>query len=68
MKIGDTFKLTENALETYGEEYCDHVFTVTHVATSSDDHPGYDDTMGGMPLYDAKEFDNSVYEYEVEEV
>lgn len=74
MKIGDAFKLTDSALEIYGEEYRDRVFTVNHVATSKDDHPGYDESVNSpdtdekMALYDAEDFDNSVYEYEVEQV
>lgn len=68
MKIGDTFKLTNDALDNYGEEYRDRVFTVSHVAKSKSDHPGYDESANGMALYDAEGFNNSVYEYEVEEV
>lgn len=68
MKQGDTFKMTEEALDNYGEEYRDKIFTVSHVATSKEDHPGYDEAADGMKLYDADELKFSLYEYEVEQV
>lgn len=67
LKIGEKFTLTNDAVENYGEEYRDKVFTVSHVATSQEGHRGYDDSMEGMALYDAEELNFSVYEYEVEE-
>lgn len=65
MDIGDTFKLTDNAIDNYGEWYRDREFTVSHVATSQDEHIGYDAAMEGEKLYDAEELNFSVYDYEV---
>ena len=51
--------------------YENTIFIVTDVSTSQDDHPGYDDSMQGMGLYDlkfkkdGKDFGNSLYEYEL---
>lgn len=67
MKVGDKFVLTDEAVDNYGEEYRDRVFTVTYVSRNTDDHPGYDTGVGEL-LYDAEDFGNSVYEYEVEQV
>jgi hypothetical protein len=64
LKIGSKFTLTDNALENYGEKYRDQVFTVSHVATSVKDHPGYDAVAGGA-LYDATELPFSVYDCEI---
>lgn len=65
LKIGEQFILTEDAIENYGEEYEGKKFTVSHVARNTKEHPGYDNSMEGMALYDAKELNFSVYEYEV---
>lgn len=68
LKIGDKFMLTEDAIDNYGEQYRDKIFTVSHVATNTEQHRGYDNSMEGMALYDAEELNFSVYEYEIEEV
>ena len=78
MKIGDKFELTEDALENYGAEYKDKVFTVSHVATAympakefyakgspNGFHPGYDNGVKGQSLYDSEELNFSVYDWEV---
>ena len=67
MKVGQEFTLTDDAIENYGERYRGKKFTVSHVATNEKQHRGYDSGMNGMPLYDAKELNFSVYEYEVVE-
>lgn len=63
-KVGDKVMLTSDALENYGSKYKDKVFKVEIVSTSTDDHPGFDDGMGEA-LYDLKNFNNSVYDYEI---
>jgi hypothetical protein len=68
LQSGEQFKLNEDALQNYGEKYRDIIFTVKFVSTSKKDHPGYDNSMKGMPLYDANGFPGSVYQYEIEEV
>lgn len=67
MKIGDQFRLTEDALENYGNKY-DGVYTVSYVSRNRRDHPGYDEGMKGRALYDAEELSFSLYDWEVEEV
>lgn len=44
---------------------------ITHVAKNTNDHPGYDNSMEGMPLYDmideeGNEIGCSLYAYELE--
>lgn len=68
LKVGDKFILSDNALENYGEEYRDIEYTVCYVATSVEEHRGYDKSMNGMALYKADELNFAVYEYEIEEV
>ena len=71
MEIGDKFKLTENAIENYGEQYRDITFEITswadHYVASKDycknpgayphGHPGYD---GSGKLYDSKPLDTDL--------
>ena len=66
MKIGDKFTLTSDAVENYGSEYANKVFTVSHIAYDKSQHPGYDEGLNGQALYDAEELQFSVYDYEVE--
>ena len=64
-KIGQKVRMTDEALDNYGEEYRDKVFVVTHVSTKympasqfyaggrpPGYHPGYDEAAAGKPLYD----------------
>jgi hypothetical protein len=71
---GARVKFSDSALdnENYNPSYNkDRVFIVTHVATNEDEHMGYD-TGVGEALYDlkdkvtGKDFDNSLYDYELE--
>lgn len=45
---------------------------ITSKATNTQEHPGYDDSMEGMPLYDLKDattgeaIDSSLYFYELQ--
>lgn len=75
MKKGDRFKLTEDAIENYGEVYRDRVFVVTHAAFGQGlregQHPGYDEGLRPQGLYDFKDAESgeissfSVYDCEV---
>lgn len=64
-RTGSHVKMTEDALENYGEEYRDIEFLVTHVATKympaqqfyaegapRGYHPGYDEGVSPQGLYD----------------
>ena len=56
--------------ENYAD-YMDKVLKVTHVAYSTQDHPGYDDFLQGMALCDFETMQGesvpfSLYEYEFE--
>lgn len=68
LEVGDKFILTEDAIDNYGEQYRGKEFEVIGVATSSEEHIGYDEVMSGMALYDALGLEFSVYDYEVEKV
>lgn len=77
LNVGDKFRLSDNAVENYGEKFRGKLFTVSHVATKympasefysrgnpEGFHPGYDGDSG-EPLYDAKELNFSVYGWEI---
>ena len=67
LNAGNIFKLTDDAIENYGEQWRDIVFTVTswtnhyvpakefyaNPLTHVHGHPGYDSSMGKQRLYDA---------------
>ena len=63
--IGDEVKVSsENDNECY-DTFRDDVLIISHVATSTEEHPGYDDSMEGMALYDFEGVECSLYEYEI---
>ena len=76
--IGSRFKLSLDALENYGCQYQDKVFTVSHWSDhyakpglccgdnpiDPHGHPGFDESAGS-PIYDAHELSFSVYEWEM---
>ena len=69
---GDKVKMTENALENYGEENRDTVFTILYVASNRNEHPGYDEGVSPQKLYDLEtpagaHYPNSLYDYELED-
>ena len=87
MEIGDKFRLTEEAIENYGSQWKDVVFTVESWANRPisaekyfsapqsypHSHPGYDRSAYPQRLYDVIpdngiEFNNSVYDWEVEPI
>lgn len=64
--IEDKVVMTEDALQNYGEEYRDKVFTIIHAADNKNDHPGYDDGVYPMGLYDLDGLEYSLYDWELE--
>jgi len=64
-KIGDKVKMTGAALDNYGEEYRDVIFTVKHTATTTNEHPGYDEGVYPMGLYDLEALNFSLYDWEL---
>ncbi len=71
-KIGQTVKVsTENDNEGY-DSFRGRPLRITHIARSEDDHPGYDESMQGMALYDfvdaetEEDIPSSLYSYEIE--
>ena len=59
--------MSDDALDNYGKKYKNKQFTIDHVATSEDEHPGFDSGVG-QALYDLKELEFSLYEYELESI
>lgn len=60
---------TDNDNENY-DSFRDKILIITHVATSSNDHPGYDSGMDGEGLYDfvteaGEDVHSSLYDYEL---
>ena len=67
-KIGDIVRVSpENDNENYNS-FRHKKLIVTHVATSEQDHPGYDNSMEGEALYDFEGIDCSLYDYELQKV
>ena len=71
-KIGDKVKVSSyNDNENY-DDFRDKVLIITHVATSTKDHPGYDEGVSPDALYDFKDENGnniplSLYDYELED-
>ena len=73
-KIGNEVKVSsDNDNECY-DSFRDKTLVITHIAHNQAQHPGYDDSMEGMPLYDFEDYKTgepipcSLYEYEIEGV
>ena len=70
---GDNVKIRkENDNEAY-DEFREMVLIITHVATNSEQHPGYDEGLSGQGLYDFKTEDGeevpfSLYDFEIRKV
>jgi len=63
---GDTVYMTVSQAENnYGLRYVGQPLTVSHIATNSDQHPGYDEATGGI-LFDFEELEFSLYEWEIQ--
>lgn len=74
IRIGDLVSVTALARkDTYSDcDWAKEVLRVTHIATSVAQHPGYDESMNGLPLYDLETIKGepvpcSLYKYEVHE-
>ena len=73
MQIGDKVKVSQdNDNENYNS-FRDKILIITHVATSTEDHPGFDESIRGEALYDFKDeagndIHCSLYDYELEAV
>jgi len=71
-KIGDKVKVSsENDNENY-DDFRNKVLIITHIATSTQEHPGYDEGVSPDALYDFKAEDGneipfSLYDYELED-
>jgi hypothetical protein len=69
-KVGDKVKIAvENDNENY-DGFREQILIVESVARGKEEHPGYDDSMEGMALYDlqtedGKDIGFSLYEYEL---
>ena len=78
LEAGNTFKLSNDALENYGEQYRDQVFTVRSWANEyvpakeyfantrlyPHGHPGYDGATKDR-LYEADGINFAVYDWEI---
>lgn len=70
-RIGTKVKVaSDNDNENY-DGFRNKVLKITHIAKNTQQHPGYDNVMEGMPLYDLETLDGqsvgcSLYEYELE--
>lgn len=70
-RIGTKVKVSsDNDNENYND-FRNKVLKITHIAKNTNQHPGYDNGMDGMPLYDLEALDGtpvnySLYEYELE--
>ena len=63
-EIGDKIKITSTDNENY-TPYIDKIWTVCEISHSRDDHPGYDDCLGGE-LIDCIDLPFSLYKFEFE--
>lgn len=69
--VGDKVVISqENDNEGY-DDFRGQPLIITHVSYSVEDHPGYDESMDGMGLYDLKtesgiDVPFSLYEYELD--
>ena len=68
--LGERVRMTDDALENYGEKYRGKIFTVSHIAKNREEHSGYDEGVGKQALYDlklnGKDFGSSLYDWELE--
>ena len=71
IRKGSRVKVHPNNDNENYDDFRDKVLVVTHVAYSTNDHPGYDDSIKGQALVDLETEDGeeipcSLYEYELE--
>jgi len=65
-KVGMKIKIISDN-ENY-DPYRNKIWTIEHVAYSTEEHPGYDNSMMGEALVDCKNLPFSLYEYEFDYV
>ena len=70
-KIGQHLRVAKNNDNECYDRFRDETLVVTFISTSKKDHPVYDETMNGEPLYDLETLEgrpigNSLYHYELE--
>lgn len=71
MQIGDKVQVSpDNDNDNY-DSFRNKILIITHIATSTEDHPGFDEGLNGESLYDFKdengnEIPCSLYDYELE--
>ena len=63
VRIGDKIRIL-NENRNYND-WADKIWTVNHIATSREEHQGYDESVGGQ-LISCKGLPVSLYEYEIE--
>lgn len=68
-ELGDTVEIVSDN-ENY-TDFLDQSLRITKISENTQDHPGYDESMEGMMLFDLETMDGedvpfSLYEYEVE--
>ena len=75
-KVGQTVKMTANAVENYGPQYSDAPFKITNIAVAymhaseffpnkpEGYHPGFD-REAGAALYDLEGLSMSLYDWEL---
>lgn len=69
-KIGDKVKVASDNDNQCYDNFRNKILIVTHIATSKEDHQGYDEGLSPEALYDFKdvkgnEIPCSLYEYEL---
>ena len=71
IKLDSLVKMTNDALDNYGENYRNQIFKVVYVARNTKEHPGYDMGVYPMKLFDLENpathemLECSLYEYEL---
>ena len=64
-KVGDEVKVAKSCENDSYDSFRDQILTVSHVATNSSQHPGFDSGVN-EPLYDFEGIPCSLYQYELE--
>ena len=75
IRVGTKVVLTKYSRDyTYNDcDWKDEILRVTRIYRNRDEHPGYDDTVAGSPLYSLETLDGEavnccLYRFDVEEV
>lgn len=71
-RLGQFVKVSSDNDNDGYDDFRNKKLKIIHVARNTNEHPGYDDTMKGMPLYDLQDAETgktigcSLYFYELE--